>query len=423
MEKHFLNYLINNSDNYSSERIRLLKYELGGKVSHYGDHFTRSKKKHNWLKFDNVLKDLVEFCFIQIFKKRLKITYKKKILSTAVSNWDRNIRQLHFCVENPPWAVRRDLQVGFSLKLYLLTQKIKRHLRYSNFNYLISSGFFKIIDTYYIHLKNYCETSSYDALIICQYNGLFEKMATKIFRELNKPVFFWHHGGLPANYNKKHQERADYFILMGQRQVDDYVKMGYDSSKFRVSGHPVYNKTPDYLSFELNRVLVITKPVSGYSALETISPEHRENSLTYLYSVQKILERQGVKHAIFRPHPSENHEWYNKFIDTNFYTEDTLDLEKSIKHATLVVGPISTIIIDTLYHGVNYVVYEPIINNMTIQGHLITPPLDGSDPKFPVAHSEKDLESILIEKKKISIDYYGKLVKTPREIEFLKDLI
>ena len=423
MESNLLDYLIKNSDDYTALHIDLIKYELGGLTSHFGEHFSSPKEgnKNNWLT-DNLFRDYLEFFAIKLFKKK-PILNQKKVLSSAYSSWNEHFKKIGYNVERPPWNLRRDFQINCSLKLYLLSKKIIRKFKKENFNYLISNNFFLIIDEFEVLLKEYCLNNSYDALILEQYNGFFHKLLTKIFRELKKPVIFWHHGGIPANYDVSHQKRADFFVLMGQRQVDDYIKAGYSRSKFLVAGHPIYNKAIDFLKFEFKEVLVITKAVEGYSPLETSNLDHRSNSLMYLRSVEKVLRKFGVKTAYLRPHPSESYEWYSKFIDNEFYIKCKTNLNDSLKKSTLVIGPISTAIIDSMYHGVNYVVYEPLVNNLTILGHLVTPPLDGKDPRFPVAHSEKQLEDILNCKKKISIDFYTDLVKTPRDISFLKNII
>ena len=82
----------------------------------------------------------------------------------------------------------------------------------------------------------------------------------------------------------------------------------------------------------------------------------------------------------------------------------------------MVVGPISTMIIDSLHHGVNYVVYEPVINDvksvthgLTITGNPVTPPLDGKDSRFPVAHSEQELEKISRNEEKMALEIYNEL--------------
>tara|TARA_B110001469_G_scaffold55445_1_gene53500 strand:- start:1778 stop:3049 length:1272 start_codon:yes stop_codon:yes gene_type:complete len=423
MESNLLDYLIKNSDDYTALHIDLIKYELGGLTSHFGEHFSSQKEgnKNNWLT-DNLFRDYLEFFAIKLFKKK-PILNQKKVLSSAYSSWNEHFKKIGYNVERPPWNLRRDFQINCSLKLYLLSKKIIRKFKNENFNYLISNNFFLIIDEFEVLLKEYCLNNSYDALIVEQYNGFFHKLITKIFRELKKPVIFWHHGGIPANYDVSHQKRADYFVLMGQRQVDDYIKVGYSPSKFFVAGHPIYNTSISSLKFEYKEVLIITKAVEGYSPLETSNLDHRSNSLMYLRSIKKVLNKIGVNKVYLRPHPSENYSWYEKFVDTSFYVKDELSLENSLKRATLVIGPISTTIIDSMYHGVNYVVYEPVINSLTILGHLITPPLDGKDSRFPVAHSEEQFEDILNNKRKISTEFYKELVKTPRDISFLKNII
>ena len=430
-ESNIIDFLKKNSDEYTSSHIELINYELGSLTSHFGEHFASpiEGKKINKLK-DNVLRDYLEFFVTKFFKKKHQAIGKKKILSNAASLWNNKIRDKGYYIERPPWNFRRDFQIDCTLELYLLTKKITRNFQNSDFNYLTSKDFFLLIDNYFILMRDFCKSNSYDALILRQYNGFFEKVVTKIFRELDKPVIFWHHGGIPANYDVGHQKRADYFVIMGQRQVDDYIKMGYNPSKFLVGGHPIYNKSPDFFKFELDSILIITKSVEGYSPLETSNLDHRGDSLTYLQSVKKVLQKMGVKKVYLRAHPGENYNWYKKFIDTDFYVKDEFELTDSLRRATLVVGPISTTIIDSMYHGVNYVVYEPVINDvnsakhgLTILGHPVTPPLDGKDSRFPVAHSEEELEKILRNKKKIDLEIYNEFCKTPRDIDFLKKII
>ena len=222
MESTLLDYLIKNSDEYTSNHIDLIKYELGGHTSHFGEHFASPKEGRKGNKFtDNLLRDYLEFFATKFLKKKQYLAGKKKILSNAASLWNHNIKESgNYFVERPPWDFRKDFQIDCSLKLYLIIKKIKRKFQDSDFNYLVNKEFFLLIDDFFLLLKDFCKTNSYDALILLQYNGFFEKAITRVFRELNKPVIFWHHGGIPANYNVEHQKRADYFILMGQRQVE-----------------------------------------------------------------------------------------------------------------------------------------------------------------------------------------------------------
>ncbi len=418
---NLVNYLIKNGDEETSRAISLIKYELNCSLTYYGSHF-KTPKESLERKYFGLTKATIKYLLINLYKRKRK-NKQKNILSSAHGQWNNHFSDLGFNVYSPPWHISSKSRCNISIRLYLITKRIQKKLDNSQFNYLISKEFINLINEYYTVLKNECVLNSYDALILRSYNSFFEKVSTKIFRELGKPVIFWHHGGVPANYDTSHQDRADYFVLMGKKQVDHFIKMGYEKSKFLVSGHPFYNKVPSHLKFNLSNILVITKAPAGASPLESEIHDSRGNAIMYLYSIQRVLKSFGIQSARVRPHPSENYSWYKKMIDTSFYIMDNEELKNSLKNSTLVIGPISTVIIDSLYHGINYVLYEPIIDNGTILGNPITPPLDGKDKNFPTAHTEEMLMKIIKYKRRASKDLYGEFVETPRDISFLKDLI
>ena len=62
MESNLLDYLIKNSDEYTAKHVNLIKYELGGLTSHFGEHFS-SPKEGNKI---NKLK-IVEHLYSQTF--------------------------------------------------------------------------------------------------------------------------------------------------------------------------------------------------------------------------------------------------------------------------------------------------------------------------------------------------------------------
>lgn len=422
LKKNLIEYLINISDKKTAAILELLKYNLGSSIDHYGDHFNKIEKKfiNNPFIF---LKFIIEYFILYILSYKIDKKTGKNIFSTATSKWNRHIREKGFNVYSTPWGYNRYSQINFPFWLFLMTKKIQYKIKNSSFNYLVSNQFILEAEEYLKMLKDFVKLSRYDALIISGYNDFFDKSAIKIFKDLNLPVFFWHHGGIPAYYDKEHQKRADYFVLMGERQVNDFKKVGFKKTKFFAAGHPKYNCKPSNLKFSLNKILIITKAPAGYSPLEEPSLDIRSNSVMYLYSIQKVLKSLGVKNTRLRPHPSENSNWYKKVIDNSFYSIDNDSLENSIKNSTLIIGPISTTLIDSLYHGINYVLYEPLLNNKTILGYPVTPPIDGNDSSIPTAHNEKELYSIIKDREKISIKVYGELVQTPRDISFLNDLI
>jgi hypothetical protein len=420
IKTNLLDYLIEHSDTYTSNYIELMRTVLGTKIHHYGENFINPDENRK-KKVNNVIRSYAEFLATKLFGKTEK--NKRKILSSTDSIWNKHINDLGFDVQSPPWNLRRDFKMECSCELYLLVKKIKFHFENSPFNYLISNTFLALLDKYCILFKDFCISNSYEALIVSQYNGFFERVAINIFKELDKPTIYWHHGGIPSLYDCSFDNRTDYIILFGQKQVDAYIKMGYNSSIILASGHPIYNIQPKYLKFELDKILVLNKNPSGCDPLEKTHLENRGNSIMYLYSVQKVLQFFGVKQVTLRIHPSGNYNWYKKHIDNLFFKEDKLNLVQSLKKATLVIGPTSTTLIDALYHCVNYVVYEPTINNLTVMGRPVTPPLDGLDKRIPIARSEDELTKIIQEKKYISTDVYGEFVKTPMDISFLTKII
>jgi hypothetical protein len=418
MKENLIDYLIDNFDKEDADKIDLIRYNLSAKIYSYGYQF--KKKKVNSIKRRFI--DVLEFIAILIFRKSNR-KEKTKILSSAYSTWNSQLEKLGYDVYNPCWNFRKSMKIESSFKLYFLNKKINRCFEEKDFSYLISQDFFSLITEFSLLFKQDCIANKYQALILPQDVGFFEKMAIKTFKELNLPTIFWAHGGMPYRYDGIMGNRTDYSVQWGQKQVDAFVKNGYDSSKFLISGHPTYNDCPKSLRFGLDKVLVLTKSLTGTSPQNKHTLEDRGNAIMYLYSIQKILQKVGVKQVSLRPHPSENFSWYKKFIDKSFFKEDKLNFSKTLKNSSLVIGPVSTSLIDALHHSVNYLVYEPLIDGKNILGLGLSPPLDGSDSRIPIAKSELELENILKKKIKIKLDVYRDFAKNPKDLSFFKDII
>ncbi|WP_237276362.1 hypothetical protein [Tenacibaculum ovolyticum] len=418
MKEDLIDYLIENLDKENAEKVDLIRYNIGSKIYYYGDQF----KKHKKNPIKRKLRDVLEFMAIIFFKKS-KSKGQKKILSSAYSSWNKQLEIIGYDVYNPCWNFTRAMKIESSSKLYFLTKKINRYFEIKDFNYLISKDFFSLINEFSVLFKEECIANKYEALILPQDVGFFEKMAIHIFKELKLPTIFWAHGGMPNRYDGIMSNRTDYSIQWGQAQVDAFVKNGYDSSKFFISGHPIYNTCPKELKFSLENITVLTKSLTGVSPQSHHQMEDRGNAIMYLYSIQKVLEKIGVKKVLLRPHPSENFSWYEKYIDNDFFVEDKLVFSESLKRATLVIGPVSTSLIDSLHYSVNYLVYEPLTNGKNIYGLCPTPPLDGLNPKIPIANSEEELEIIIKEKRKMDVSVYNDFAKTPKDLSFFKKII
>jgi hypothetical protein len=420
ISENLIDYLIGSADKEKYENLELYRYNISRKLYGYGEQFNRSENVY--FSFDSRLRDWLEYIIIKLLEKSNRSS-GKKILSSAYSSWNKHLSNLGCDVYNPAWNLRRNFKINSDRSLYFLTKDISRSFIKRDFNYLIGHEFNGIINRYYSLFKENCIANDFAALVVPQDVGFFEKMAIKVFKELGKPSFFLAHGGMPLRYDGVMGNRTDYSLQWGKKQVDSFVTMGYDSSKFFVSGHPSYNAKPTNLKFDFDQILVLTKSLTKVSPQDRVIVEDEGNVIMYLYSIQNVLNKMGIKSANLRPHPSENYNWYKKFIDNSFYQQDGLAFSDSLNKATLVIGPTSTSLIDSLYHGVNYVIYEPTINNLSLLGLPITPPLDGSDHRIPIARSEKELFDILFKKEKIAIEVLDEFVKTPMDISFINSLI
>jgi hypothetical protein len=113
----------------------------------------------------------------------------------------------------------------------------------------------------------------------------------------------------------------------------------------------------------------------------------------------------------FRPHPSENPEWYLKNLDKQFYKLDTMQIDDSIEKASMLIGPISTVFFDAISRNKNYIVYEPLVDHKSVKNFDLVQPFDGTEKKIPTANSESELMSIISNKELVDVnvlkDYSG----------------
>jgi hypothetical protein len=116
----------------------------------------------------------------------------------------------------------------------------------------------------------------------------------------------------------------------------------------------------------------------------------------YLYKVQKVLLRLGIKKARYRAHPSINKKWIQSFLDPNFYQLDTDALTTSLNKSSLVIGANSTVVLEALMQGVNYIAFDPKDEHgVNMSGYKSVPPFDGTEGKLMMAENESELEKMI----------------------------
>jgi hypothetical protein len=229
---------------------------------------------------------------------------------------------------------------------------------------------------------------------------------------------------LPGRYNLIDDNRADFLIVWGNRIKKYYIDAGFNAEKIIVCGHPYYREpVSGNLRFGLTDILVLPKIAVGSPHSDGCNLYDRGNLIVYLFLIKKVLETLGVSSVRIRFHPSSNPEWHYKFINRKFFIRDKLPLQDSLRKATLVIGPTSTVFLDAIYAGVDYIIFEPVMEDLDILNEQIVPPFDGSEQGIPVARNMHELELMIRDKVSVEPSILQEYIKTPFDVNNLKELI
>jgi len=402
-----------------------LRYELDKHVYYYGNHYIRSLEN-----IQNGKTEKTKYA-LKILRSTVKEKFSKKsidksnpvIISNAYFNFNEELSKSGFTVIQPPWTNNRNDWGYYDAGIVNLCLKIKNLFEFADFNYLISKEFIQGLEKFSELLKLFITKEKIAALIVPNDENFFANISIKIFKDLGLPTFIFLHG-LPARYNSIDEHRSDYLIVWGKKLKEIYVEKGMAENRIFISGHPKYQKViKKSIEFSLDNILVLTKTIAGSPHSDGMILSDRGNLIVYLLSIQKVLQQYNVKKVRLRPHPSENINWYMKFLDRDFFVPDTDNLPESLNKTSLVIGPVSSVFLEAVYYKVNYLVYEPSINNINILNHTIEPPFDKSDNRIPVAYNEETLFEFLKEKKCVSADLLYDYLQTPFDVSFMQQLI
>lgn len=413
-------------ENYpiDKEVLDALKYDLHLKMFSYGDQLKINHEdgRIRLSIFKESLKDILRS--IRGYLNQYPINDKPKIISNAYYTYNNELGELGYNVYLPPWV--KQFFRGYPPKHIKNEIDSLRHVLSSKgFNDILSQGFMDEVKKIQDLLMDFYENNKFCALCVHSDRPLFENLSVKIFQKMNRPSFLFSHG-LTQTYDLVDDNRTTYLVVFGDKVKENYIKIGFDGNKIFVSGHPYYKKFnwKDF-KFGFENILVMGYPAYVvHSESDGLSLQDRGTSILYLYSIENILKRFGVRTVRFRPHPAENPNWYFKHIDKNFFKLDLSPLQEAIQQSSLVIGNSSTTFLDTMYYGVNYIMYEPSVGNFPWGAkYRSVNPFDGSDPRVPVAKSEEDLLYILNNKIRIEPSAFNDYVKTPFDISFMKKLI
>lgn len=426
MEKYYLLDYLKKNNPVIAAKLDLLKYELDQRIYYYGQHFKCPKEK-SFSKDQKFLYNLkyylkTIYTFYLIFKT-LKNNGSKTIISNAYFSVNKKLADAGLNILRPIHSLDRGKLTVCNLKILTEFVVIDQKIRNADFNELLSGKFLKKLDSLTEHLTEYYKSIGVDALIVPNDISFYEQLNIQIFKKMGKPSFIFLHG-LPGRYNIYDDNQTDYLVVWGEKIKQHYIKVGFNPDKIIVSGHPFYEQlSVEPLRSSLIDVLVISKALDGAQFRDRVRHADRGNIIVYLNQIADSLKLLGVKKARLRVHPSENVNWYLKFIDRDFFVADKESLVDSLKKSTLVIGPTSTVFLESIYYGVNYLVYEPTVNNINFSDYLSVPPFDGSDPKVPVANNETDLKKLLIEKTIVDKTVFNDYVSMPFNVNRITDLI
>ena len=420
MKENLFEYIKHNNSS-RSDLLDLIKFNISEKVYYYGEHFKKGKVKPKIIFY---IRNFIIFLYTRIINYKYRSLPCKILgLSSTYHNFDYELEKIGYKTLRMPHAIKKGKITFGNLSFFISTIEIQKDFIYGDYNYLISEKFLIKVENYFNQIIELVKTNNLKFLLTTNDNDFFSRVYLKAFQKLKIPTFIIAHGGMPTMFDKIMDNGSDYVTMWGNKQIESFVKVGYEKNKFFNSGHPFYNEEPKNLRFELNNVLILTKSINGVCPLDKPHLEDRGNIIMYLYSIENTLKKVGVKNALLRPHPSENPDWYLKFINKNFFQIDYNNLNESLTKSSLVIGPASTTFIDALANGVNYLIYEPIINNKLITGFPIRPPLDDSDNRIPVARDENQLYEMLIKKNRVDLSVYKEFANPKFDLSFFNKII
>ena len=419
MQESLYSYLQNNTNPYYFE---LLQYDIKKRLYHYGENFKSPFKLESSLT-DNWL-DLLRLFFPLLKQKKIN-PFSKALISNAYFSFNQNLRKEGFQPFTVPWALSKKAPYIKDNSFYIKSLILNIKLKYLPANKLLNDHFYSLIDDYQFRATRLIKNSNISACVFSNDLGFNERLFIDIFKSLERPSFIFSHGGLPVVNNCIDDNRADYLLVWGEKIKESFINLGIDPLKIFVTGHPNYtNINVKSLKFNFENILVLTKTSPGvphnYSNLIV---SDRGNAILYLLQIQNVLSEIGVKKVRLRLHPSENPNWYLQFLDKEFFKIEDGNLSTALRKSTLVIGPASTVILEALYSGVNYVIYEPCISKIDIFGYELIAPFDGSNSKTPAFNNISDLKHALVTKESCDLTVIPEYFKAPFDISCLKNII
>ena len=410
MERYILKYLQDHTDNELVRKyIDYLKVDLDGYFYAYGENMNE-----NYPMVRNI-----SLCYYASFLKRLLTVEKARANLRGKANVLSFVPLPSTVVKQCDFNLLGSIVQPVGKEVVCSRNMIDFYFFYSRlikgrpFNEILTVENCQRLEDYKWRMTE--EYSKYDFKALFVGNGepyLF-KLHLDIFKELGIPSFIFLHG-IPGIYDLETEKKADYLLVWGEQIRQNYVAAGFDPERVLVIGHPRYTDVPKIVELrnDLSNVLVTTTASVSWSPHGWEAAKFpiydRSQIVLYCCSVQTVLQKLGVKHARLRVHPSVGKEWMMKFVDKDFFELDNAALQTSLQNSSLVIGPTSTVWLESILAGVNYIVYEPVFDG---EKKYLVPPFDGSDLFLKIAFSEIDLNERLRDKYQVNTQICSKYIE------------
>jgi len=400
MDKYLIKYLVDTADNDLSKKyIDFFKAELDWQLFISENHMSKAYHRDREIEIKEKLLRIYQYSNAFFFQNKSKPSQHLKVLSTVYFPIKNSISDLGLDSYSPIWHPVGKRNIFGDFKTYKWHKKIQDRIRHDDFNLFLESKFHKDLEEFQQYLLAQYQKQDFRALFLYTDEYFYSKYSIDIFKKMNRPSFVFTHG-MPGIYNLDVDNRSDYLMVWSEKIKQNYINVGFEPSKIKVVGHPKYEKLPKEKTLKSNLSNILIIPVSSVTW-----HQHEYNNtvvndcsmvVLYLYKVQKVLKKMGVKKARYRAHPTINKEWVYAFLDHDFYIRDTEILSTSLNRSSLVIGSNSTVLLESLMHGVNYVAFDPKEESgINMSGYKAVPPFDGSEEKLMLSNDESELEYML----------------------------
>lgn len=426
MDKYLIKYLRDNAkESLIKKYIDFFKIELDWHI--YNGETNIAANYHRDYKNETLKGKVYKMLqlYNALFSKDMLDNTKQNVLSTVHFPQNNNLTSLGFNSISPVWQPIGTRNIFGDLKTIKWDLKVREAIRHNDFNSFLNLEFVQKMESFQKHLIDEYKKKDFGALLLNTDQYFHSKYFIDIFKKLGKPSIVFSHG-LPGIYSLDVDNRSDYLMVWGEKIRQNYINAGFDPAKIKVTGSPKYRDIAKQRELKSNfdDILVIpTSIVWHQNEYDNTIVIDKSSVILYLYKVQNVLKSLGIKKSRYRVHPSINKAWIHTFLDKDFYAQDNESLQDSLHHTSLVIGSTSTLLLDALIEGINYIVFEPTDENNNIMlGSKAVPPFDGSETKVMLCKTEEELKSMLLNNAHTEYSLVHDYIQE-FNLEVLKDII